>query len=112
MVVDYIPDRGDIIWIDFNPVMGHEQGGKRPAIVLSPRSYHARSSLIIACPITTKIKGYPFEVPIKTGKINGVILADQVKTIDWRRRAISFEAKATTALQEVITKLSVLIGNP
>lgn len=110
MVKAYVPNRGDIIWVNFNPSLGHEQAGKRPALVLSTAGYHERSSLLIACPITSKIKGYPFEVIIDAASIHGVVLADQVKSLDWRKRPISFAAKVSQqTLDSVVTKLSLLI---
>lgn len=107
----YVPARGDIVWVNYDPVLGHEQGGQRPAVVLSPDSYNRRSSLLIACPITTKIRGYPFEVRLKFKTIDGVALADQLKTIDWQRRKVSFGGKApASSLKEITAKLSLLIG--
>jgi mRNA interferase MazF len=94
MVADYIPDRGDIVWLNFSPQQGHEQAGMRPAIILSPKSYNQNSKLMLACPITSKIKHYPFEVRIKANRIDGVILADQVKNLDWTMRDMSFAEKA------------------
>ena len=111
MVASYIPDRGDIVWLNFSPQQGHEQAGMRPAIVLSPKSYNQISMLMLACPITSKIKQYPFEVRIKSNKIDGVILADQVKNLDWTKRDITFVEKApldviehTQELIEVLIK--------
>lgn len=83
MVSDWVPNAGDVIWIDFNPTVGREQAGKRPALVLSPASYNAKTGLVLACALTTQVKGYPFEVPMPDG---GVVLADQVKCVDWRYR--------------------------
>ncbi len=94
MVASYIPDRGDIVWLNFSPQQGHEQAGRRPAIILSPKSYNQKSKLALACPITTKIKRYPFEVRIKADKIDGVVLADQVKNLDWTMRDMSFAERA------------------
>jgi len=94
MVIQYTPGKGDIVWLNFSPQDGHEQAGRRPALVLSPESYNRSSKLMIACPITTKIKGYPFEVRIKVGTINGVILADQIKNLDWNARRVKFVEKA------------------
>ena len=81
-----IPDRGDIVWIDFDPQKGHEQANRRPAVVLSSQSYNGRSGLLLACPITSKIKGYPFEVEVEDRKITGAILANQIRSFDWRAR--------------------------
>ena len=83
----YVPQRGHAVWINFNPQAGHEQAGRRPAVVLSPRAYNGKVSLAILCPITNQVKGYPFEVVIPVGlAVTGVILADQVKSMDWRAR--------------------------
>ena len=86
----YIPERGDIVWIDFDPHKGHEQANRRPAVVLSSRPYNERSELLLACPITSKIKNYPFEVKIENGKIAGAILANQIRSFDWRVRKPRF----------------------
>src|SRR3989344_6707725 len=82
----YIPNRGDIVWLDFSPVRGHEQRGRRPALIISSREYNASSGLTLACPITSKIKGYPFEVSFKIKTVQGVILSDQIRGIDWAER--------------------------
>ena len=91
----YIPSRGDVVWLNFTPQQGHEQAGTRPALVLSPRSYNDRSSLMLVCPITSKVKGFETEVRIAVGKINGVILADQIKSVDWRERQAQYIQKAS-----------------
>jgi mRNA interferase MazF len=110
VMIKYIPERGDIVWLDFTPQTGHEQQGKRPAIVLSPQAYNKKTGLALFCPITSKQKGYPFEVEINTGKINGVVLSDQIKSLDWQQRGVDFIEKATeTERNEVINKLNVLI---
>lgn len=84
---EYVPQRGDAVWIDLNPRAGREQSGRRSAVVLSPKAYNGKVSLAILCPITNREKGYPFEVPIPAGlDVTGVILADQVKSVDWRAR--------------------------
>ena len=107
---NYIPERGDIVWLDFTPQAGHEQHGKRPAIVLSPQAYNRKAGLALFCPITTKQKGYPFEVKIETGKINGVVLSDQIKSLDWQQRGAEFIVKATEEeINEIIKKLNVLV---
>jgi len=98
----YIPDRGDLVWLDFNPVRGHEQGGRRPSLVLSTREYNAVSKLAIVCPITSQIKGYPFEVQFKNKSINGVILADHVRNVDWiERNADKIGTVSETIINEV-----------
>ena len=108
----YIPDRGDLVWINFNPQAGHEQAGRRPAIVISPFAYNKKVGLAILCPVTSKIKDYPFEVNIPDGfDVKGVILADQVKNMDWKVRQISFINRLPEEiLLEILKKLNVLIG--
>ncbi len=107
----YTPARGDIVWLDFDPQAGHEQAGHRPALVLSPSAYNSKVGFAILCPITNQAKGYPFEVVIPNGlAITGVILADQVKSLDWRaRRAMFVCALPQLALDEVLAKLAVLL---
>ena len=107
----YVPDRGDIVWIALNPQAGHEQAGRRPAVVVSPVSYNGRVGLGLFCPITSRSKGYPFEVPLPPGSpVGGVVLADQVRSLDWRARRVEFAARLTNeAIGEVIGKLSTLL---
>ena len=110
MVNKYIPNRGDIVWLNFTPQSGHEQMGKRPALVLSPKEYNSKVGLAIFCPITSQEKGYPFEVQIKTRKIAGVVLSDQVKSLDWASRKVEYISKIPDSeLEEVLEKLKVLI---
>ena len=91
MSTQYIPERGDVIWVDFSPTVGHEQAGRRPGVVLSPRAYNEPSELAFVCPITNSEKGYAFEVPIPTGlPVTGVILVDQARPVDWRMRNVIF----------------------
>ena len=105
----YIPDRGHIIWINFDPQAGHEQARHRPALVLSPKAYNRKTSLCVLCPMTSRIKGYPFEVLVDEGEPSAV-LADQVKSLDWRARKAKKKGKVEDdVLAEVISKLSVLI---
>jgi mRNA interferase MazF len=87
VVKRYVPQRGDVVWLNFTPQAGHEQAGHRPALVLSPAAYNGKTGLLLCCPITSQVKGYPFEVPLgpETGA-RGVILSDQVKSLDWRAR--------------------------
>ncbi len=106
MVAKYTPDCGDIVWLNFSPQQGHEQAGMRPAIVLSPISYNQSSKLMLACPITSKIKLYPFEVRVRTKKIDGVILADQIKNLDWTARKVSFIEKAPQDLLQQTQELT------
>jgi len=100
----WVPDAGDVIWIDLNPTIGHEQAGKRPALVLSPSSYNDKTSLIVACAMTTKQKGYPFEVQMPDG---GIVLADQVRCLDWRVRKAELK---NTAPPEVVKRVLILLG--
>ena len=110
MARSYVPDAGDIVWLSFSPQAGHEQSGHRPAVVLSPAAYNAKTSLMLCCPITTRIKGYPFEVTI-AGPTPSVVLADQVKSFDWRHRRAKKEGSASPAeLAEIRAKLHALIG--
>lgn len=107
----YIPDNGDIVWITFTPQTGHEQAGHRPALVLSPKTYNGKVGLAILCPITSQVKGYPFEVLIPDGlEVSGAVLSDQVKSLDWKARKAEFSCKLPPAtFNEVIQKLSTLI---
>ena len=111
MVEKYIPKRGDIVFLNFNPQSGKEQSGKRPALVISHHEYNKKIGLAICCPITSKEKGYPFETPIpKDLKTHGVILSDHVKNLDYQSREISFiEKLPQSALLEVLEKLELLI---
>ncbi len=107
----YVPDRGDAIWLEFNPQAGHEQAGRRPALVLSPQSYNEKVGLLICCPITNQIKGYPFEVqlPADIG-VTGVVLSDQVKSLDWKARKAAFIAHAPDdVVKDVLVKLHTLL---
>ena len=108
----YVPDAGDLVWLTFDPHAGHEQRGRRPALILSPRIYNAKARLAIACSITSQVKGYPFEVPLPTGgKISGVVLADHVKNLDWQARQAVFETKAPAdVVTDVRERLRVLVG--
>lgn len=105
---DYCPDRGDVVWLAFDPQAGHEQAGRRPALVLSPASYNGRIGLALFCPLTSQVKGYPFEVPIPAGlPVNGVVLSDQVKSLDWRVRQAEFICKLP---EDVTAKVLKLVG--
>jgi len=107
----YVPERGDVVWITLNPQAGHEQAGRRPAVVLSPRSYNGKVGLAILCPITSRVKGYPFEVQIPSGlEVRGAILADQVKSLDWRAREAELMCTLPAeAIAEVLQKIRVLL---
>jgi mRNA interferase MazF len=108
----YVPQRGDVVWITLNPQAGHEQAGRRPAVVLSPEAYNGKVGLAILCPITNQVKGYPFEVLIPPGlSVTGAILADQVKSLDWRvRNAELICTLPSRAISEVLQKLSTLLS--
>ena len=108
----YVPDRGDIVWLNFTPQAGHEQRGKRPALILSPKIYNEKTSLCIALPITSKIKGYPFEITLpKNLPVEGVILSDQVKSLDFSVRDISFICKVPSSVVESVQKnVIALVG--
>jgi mRNA interferase MazF len=106
----YVPDAGDVVWISFDPQAGHEQAGHRLAVVLTPAAYNGKTSLMICCPITTQIKNYPFEVLVG-GARPGVILADQVKSLDWRKRRARRKGNISAdELAEVRAKIRALIG--
>ncbi len=107
----YVPKRGDAIWINFSPQAGHEQFGKRPAIILSPQSYNGKVGLCLLCPITNQVKGYPFEVLIPAGLgVTGVVLSDQAKSLDWRVRNAEFIGDLPEAvIIEVLKKLKSLL---
>ena len=108
---NYVPERGDLVWLSFSPQSGHEQAGRRPAICLSPKEYNAKTGLAVFCPITSKMKGYPFEVKLPKGlPIKGVILADQIRNLDWEARRAEFITKAPReVLEEVLHLLRLLL---
>ena len=106
----YIPEAGDIVWLHFDPQAGHEQAGHRPAMVVSPASYNGKTGLMLCCPMTTQVKGYPFEVLI-AGSRPSAVLSDQIKSLDWVARKASHKGKVSPAeLAEVQKKISLLIG--
>ena len=108
----YVPDRGDVVWLRFDPQAGHEQTGRRPAVVLSPRAYNRKVGLALLFPVTSQVKGYPFEVPLQLGsKLEGVILADQIKSMDWKARRASKMARVSQdVMQEVTARVLALVG--
>jgi mRNA interferase MazF len=110
--VGYMPERGDAVWISLDPQAGHEQAGRRPALVLSPASYNGKVGLCIVCPITSQVKPYPFVVSIPQNLgISGVILADQAKSLDWQARRVQFIEKLPDEIvDDVLAKLSALLG--
>jgi mRNA interferase MazF len=109
----YVPARGDIVWLHFTPQAGHEQAGHRPALVISPRSYNRRVGLALFCPVTSQVKGYPFEVALPPGlKAEGAILSDQVKSLDWRvRKAKRVCTVPDEVLDETIAKVLALVDS-
>jgi mRNA interferase MazF len=108
----YVPERGDIVWLEFNPQAGHEQDGHRPALVISPRSYNQKVGLALFCPITSQAKGYPFEVVLsEIDNVTGAVLSDQVKSLDWR--VINAERIASVTkdiVEEVLAKILTILG--
>jgi mRNA interferase MazF len=100
----YIPDRGDFVWLEFTPQKGSEQAGRRPALVISPKAYNARVGLALFCPVTSRVKGYPFEVPLPEGsEVVGVVLADQLKSLDWRARKAKLIERASSQVLSMVT---------
>jgi len=111
MVTPYVPEAGDIVFIDFDPQVGHEQDKRRPALVLTDQRYNRASGLAVVCPLTSKRKPYPFALPIKVDKVEGAILVDQLKSVDWVSRRAQFYSKAeATLLPKVRRYIAVLLG--
>lgn len=108
----YVPARGDFVWLEFDPQAGHEQAGRRPALVVSHTAYNKKVGLAVFCPITSHVKGYPFEVQVPSGlPIAGVVLSDQVKSLDWRaRRAKKIAAAPATVLDQVVARIVALVA--
>ncbi len=110
MVKRYVPDTGDVVWLEFDPQAGHEQAGHRPALVLSPASYNAKTSLIVCCPLTTQVKGNPFEVVTEIDGVRCAVLTDHVKSLDWRVRKAKYKNSiADSDLQDVRAKIKALL---
>lgn len=109
MVSNYIPDKGDIVWLDFDPQIGHEQKGNRPALAVSPKIYNEKSGLCLFVPITSKVKGYPFEVKINTSNITGVALSDQIKSLDYKSRNVKFCDKLSDEIFDQILEFIDLL---
>ncbi len=107
----YVPSRGDIVWLNFNPQAGHEQAGRRPALVLSPKSYNETTGLALLCPVTTAAKGYPFEVLLPPGgDITGAVLSDHIKSLDWRARHADLATRTTPrVVDQVLQMIGVLL---
>lgn len=110
MPESYVPDEGDIVWTNFTPQSGDEQAGRRPAVVLTPRSYNSRSGLVVCVPITNQIKGYPFEVPLSGTGATGAALADQLKSLDWQTRKAERKGKAAAAeMAQIKSRIKALL---
>jgi mRNA interferase MazF len=111
-VAGYVPEAGDLVWLTFDPQVGREQAGRRPALVVSPASYNGKSGLALLCPVTSRVKKYPFEVPLPAGlPVSGVALADQLKSVDWSGRRSEFIAAAgRDFLEEVLSRVAPLLG--
>jgi mRNA interferase MazF len=110
MVRHYVPEAGDIAWLDFDPQAGHEQGKRRPALVLTDQAYNRSSGLAVVCPLTSKRKPYPFALPVAIDKIEGAVLVDHLKSMDWTARNVAFHSKADAALlSKVRIYISVLL---
>jgi mRNA interferase MazF len=109
---EYVPERGDIVWLEFNPQAGYEQAGHRPALVLSSKAYNEKVGLALFCPITSNIKGYPFEVVLpEKHEVSGVILSDQIKSLDWRvRKAKRIACAPQNVFEEALAKIFTLLG--
>ncbi|MGH9546925.1 MAG: type II toxin-antitoxin system PemK/MazF family toxin [Terriglobales bacterium] len=111
MVARYVPEAGDIAWLDFDPQVGHEQGRRRPALVLTDQRFNRASGLAIVCPLTSKRKPHPFSLPVVVGKVEGAVLVDHVKSLDWQARMAAFHSKADPALlNKTRSYVSVLLG--
>lgn len=112
-MVKYVPDAGDVVWLDFAPQAGHEQAGRRPGLILSPSSYNAAAGLALCCPITSRVKGYPFEVavvPMPGYQLNGVVLADQVRSINYQaRNAQKFAEVTAQCALDVSARIKLLL---
>lgn len=111
MAASYVPARGDLVWLQFNPHAGHEQAGHRPALVISPSAYNRRVGLAVCCPVTSQVKGYPFEVLLPKGLgVEGAVLSDQIKSLDWRvRKARRIGSVPGDVLQETVGKILALV---
>lgn len=108
----YVPDKGDFVWVDFNPTRGREQAKNRPAIIVSPKSYNQKTNLALMCPVTSVSKNYPFEVAVDGKKISGVVLVDHIRSLDWKARNAKFITKAKSrVIADVQTKLLLIISS-
>ncbi len=110
MVRAYVPEAGDVVWLEFDPQAGREQAGRRPAVVLTPEGYNKKTNLLVCCPLTTQIKGYPFEVLVEIDGVQSAILSDQVKSLDWKVRKAKYKNTVNPeALTEVRAKVKSLL---
>jgi mRNA interferase MazF len=110
MVASYVPDAGDIVWLDFDPQAGREQGRRRPALVLTDQGYNRASGLVVVCPLTSRRKPYPFALPVIVDKVDGAVLADHLKSVDWKVRKAAFHSKAEpTLLNRVRAYIAVFL---
>ncbi|MDX8378695.1 MAG: endoribonuclease MazF [Gallionella sp.] len=110
MIKRFVPDAGDIVWLEFSPPAGHEQAGHRPALVISPAAYNNKTGTMLCCPMTTQIKGYPFEVIIHADDVSSAVLSDQIKNLDWRARKATPKGRVSShELNEVRAKISALL---
>ena len=110
VVRGYVPESGDVVWLEFDPQAGHEQAGHRPALVISPASYNGKTDLMVCCPMSSKIKGHPFEVLTEVSGVASAVLSDQVKSLDWRvRQAKKKGAVPEEVLQDVRAKIKALL---
>jgi len=114
MGAGYVPQRGHIVWLQFTPQAGHEQAGRRPALVISPKAYNEKVGLALFCPITDQVKGYPFEVVLPPQRrVTGAVLSDQIKSLDWRARSAKLLCEAPKqVMDEVLAKIALLTGKP
>lgn len=111
MSTPYIPEAGDIVWLNFTPQTGHEQAGRRSAVVLSPCAYNSKTDLLVCVPVTNQIKGYPFEVVLSGTEVSGAALADQVKSLDWRSRQAQFKSKISDVeMRGIKAKIAALLS--
>jgi mRNA interferase MazF len=109
----YVPDAGDVVWLQFDPQAGHEQAGHRPALVISPASYNTKAGLMVCCPMSTKVKGHPFEVVTEIDGVESAVLSDQVKSLDWRiRRAKKKTSVTAEVMLHVRAKMKALLQIP
>jgi mRNA interferase MazF len=110
MVASYVPDAGDIVWLNFDPQAGREQSRRRPALVLTDQGYNHASGLVVVCPLTSKRKPYPFALPVVVDKVQGAVLVDHLKSMDWKVRVVKFHSRADPALlNKVRTYIAVLL---